>query len=208
MDTRRLTALALILGPALGMIGWIVFGFFVMDGTGPDKAGEFIAGLGENSTVVKYLMSVVTLLFLLGIGALGMVKNSMEGGSGHYTASFGFFLLIIGSAGQLGETAFTIATAEAAHVDNMVVASAMFAGSSSIGAVATAITMLGFALIGLGILQQKNFNPIIAGLMIVTGIFTLVFSVVDYENPLIGIGFLGVVVSFVCLGVSLLTKKE
>ena len=144
----------------------------------------------------------------MGIGGMGYIKKSMEGGSGHYIASFGWFLLIIGAAGQLGETALTVATAEAAADGNMGVASSMFAGSSAIGATTTAFSMLGFALIGVAILQQKNFNPLVAGLMIIAGIFTLAVCLIDYESLLMGIGYIAIVVSFVGLGVGLLTKKE
>ena len=208
MDTRRITALALILGPILAMIGWFSVGLIAMNGTGPDDPQKYIAELGANSTVVKFLFPAVTLLFLIAIGGIGAIKNSMEDGSGHYIASFGFFLVIIGSAGQLGETAFTIATAEAAHDANMAVASSMFAGAQAIGAVTTAISMVGFALVGVGILQQKNFSPMVAGLMIIAGIYTVVVCLIDYESQLIAIGYLGLVASFVWLGASLLTKKE
>ena len=52
-----------------------------------------------------------------------------------------------------------------------------------------------------------NFSPIIAGLMVITGIFTVIMCLVDYESPILAIGYIGVVISFVALGVSLLTKK-
>lgn len=208
MDTRKCTALGLILGPLSGVVIWFIIGLVLMNGVAPDDPQKFIPELGANSAAIKYLFPLVTLLFLIGVAGIGAIKNSMEGGSGHYVAAFGFFLIILGSAGQIGETAFTIATAEAAHGANMAVASSMFAGAQAIGAVTTALTMLGFALVGVGIFQQKNFSPLVAGLMIIAGIYTLAVCLVDYESPLIAIGFIGVVVSMVCLGVSLLTQKE
>ena len=208
MDTNRITGLALIICPVLAMIGYLSFGFIALNGTGPDDPQKWIGELGANSTGVKYLFPVMTLLFLIAIGAIGYIKNSMEGGHGHYLAGFGWFLIIIGAAGQLGETAFTVATAEAAHDANIAVASSMFAGAQAIGAITTAISMLGFALVGVGILQQKNFSPIVAGLMIITGIYTVAMCLIDYESQLIAIGYLGITVSFVGLGVGLLTKKK
>ena len=91
---------------------------------------------------------------------------------------------------------------------NSAVATSMYASGQTVGALTTAINMVGFILFGIGILQQKNFSPILAGLMIVTGIYTLVFCLVDYEGQLIGIGFLGIVASLVWLGASLLSKKS
>ncbi len=208
MDTRKITGFALAGPPVIAIIIWFIFGFAVMDGVGPDDPPNFIATLGANSDAAKILLPLTTLLFLMAVGGVGYIKKSMEGGSGHYIASFGWFLIILGAAGQLGESALTVATAEAAAVGNIAVASSMFAGSSAIGATTTGFFMLGFALIGVGILQQKNFNQLIAGLMIVAGIFTVAMCLIDYESPLVAIGYIGLVVSFVGLGVSLLTKKE
>ncbi len=207
MDTNRITGLALIFGPLIAIIGWFSFFAVAMNGVAPDDAEKFIAELGTNSTAIKYLFPAATLAFLLGVGGLGFIKNSMRGGPGHYMAGFGFLLVLVGSAGQLGETSLMIATAEAAHNANMAVASSMFAGAQATGAITTAISMLGFALFGVGILQQKNFSPILAGLMIIVGIFTVAGCLIDYESLLIPIGFLGIVASFIWLGVSLLTKK-
>ena len=208
MDTNRITALALIVPPVIAMVAWFIVGFVVLDGVGPDDPQKFLGELAANSDTVKFSLPIITLLFLIGVGAVGYIKSSMRGGTGHYIASFGWFLVLIGAAGQLAETSLTIATAEAAHGGNMPVASSMFAAAQSIGAVTTAFSMLGFALIGVGILQQKNFSPLLAGLMIVVGIYTLVFCLFDYESQLIVIGYLGIVLSFVLLGVSLLTKKD
>lgn len=222
MDTRRITSLALIVPPLVAMIGWFVVGFVVLDGVGPDDPQKYIAELGANSTAIKYLLPLITLLFLMAIGGLGYIKKSMEGGPGAYIASFGWFLLIIGSAGQLGEVASTLALAEASDnaataaaagaadiaTVNSAVASSMYAAGQAIGAVTTAFSMVGLALIGVGILQRKNFSPLVAGLMIVAGIYTVAVCLIDYESQLIAIGYIGVVASFVWLGVSLLTKNE
>ena len=222
MDTRRITSLALIVPPLVAMIGWFVVGFVVLDGVGPDDPQKYIAELGANSTAIKYLFPLITLLFLMAIGGLGYIKKSMEGGPGAYIASFGWFLLIIGSAGQLGEVASTLALAEASDnaataaaagaadiaTVNSAVASSMYAAGQAIGAVTTAFSMVGLALIGVGILQRKNFSPLVAGLMIVAGIYTVAVCLIDYESQLIAIGYIGVVASFVWLGVSLLTKNE
>jgi len=230
MDTRRITGLALIVPPVLAIIGWLVVGIVVLDGVGPDKPTEYIGKVGANSTAITYLFPLITLLFLMAIGGIGYIKKSMEGGPGSYIASFAWFLIILGAAGQLGEVAATLALADASDkaavaaaavaaaggnpltdpivVSLQTVASSMYAAGQAVGAVTTAFSMLGFALIGVGIFQQKNFSPLVAGLMIVAGIFTLVMCLIDYENQLIAIGYIGVVVSFVCLGVSLLTQKD
>ena len=158
----------------------------------------------------------------MAVGGIGYIKKSMEGGPGSYIAGFAWFLIILGSAAQLGEVAATLALAEASDnaataaaagaadiaATNSAVASSMYAAGQAIGAVSTAFSMVGFALFGFGILQQKNFSPLVAGLIIVAAIYTAVMCLIDYENPLIAVGFIGVVVSFIALGVSLLNQKD
>ncbi|MEE2884643.1 MAG: hypothetical protein VX701_03010 [Chloroflexota bacterium] len=222
MDTRRITGLALIVPPLIAIIGWFAVGFVVLDGVGPDDPQKYIAEMGANSTAITYMMPIITLLFLMAVGGVGYIKKSMEGGPGSYIAGFAWFLIILGSAGQLGEVAATLALAEASDnaataaaagaaaiaATNSAVASSMYAAGQAIGAVTTAFSMVGFALFGVGILQQKNFSPLVAGLIIVAGIYTAVMCLIDYENPLIAVGFIGVVVSFIALGVSLLNQKD
>ena len=228
MDTNRITGLALAVSPAVAIIIWFVIGFVILDGVGPDTPQKYIAEMGANSTAITYLIPLVTLLFLIGVAGIGYIKKTMEGGPGSYIAGFAWFLIIIGAAGQLGESAFTLAVADASNTAATnaaaaaggdpvaaataaaysAIASSMFAGGQAIGAVTTAFSMIGFALIGVAILQAKNFSPIIAGLMVITGIFTVIMCLVDYESPILAIGYIGVVISFIALGVSLINKKE
>ena len=207
MDSRKITGLSMIIAPVIAILGWIGMGLIVLDGASPSDPSKWMSELSANCEVVKFVMPLITVLFLIAIGGLNRIKNSMEGGEGHMMAGFGFLLVILGSAAQLGEVAFTVATAEAVNT-NMSVAPAMLASGQAIGAISTAITAVGFGLIGVGILQQKNFTPLVAGLMIITGIFATAMSLIDYESPLMMIGYLGMVASLVWLGASLLRQED
>ena len=207
MDSRKITGLSMIIAPVVAILGWIGLGLVVLDGASPSDPSKWMSELSANSEAVKFVMPLVTVLFLIAIGGLNRIKNSMEGGEGHMLAGFGFLLVILGSAAQLGEVAFTVATAEAVNT-NMSVAPAMLASGQAIGAISTAITAVGFGLIGVGILQQKNFTPLVAGLMIIAGIFGTAMSLIDYESPLMMIGYLGMVASLVWLGASLLRQED
>ena len=207
MDSRKITGLAMIIAPVVAILGWIGMGIIVLDNASPGDPAKWMSELGANSDVVKFVMPLISVLFLIAIGGLNRIKNSMEGGEGHMMAGFGFLLVILGSAAQLGEVAFTVATAEAVNT-NMSVAPAMLAGGQAIGATSTTVTAIGFALIGIGILQQKNFTPLVAGLMIIAGIFATAMSLIDYESPLMMIGYLGMVASLVWLGASLLRQED
>ena len=48
MDTRRMTALVLMIFPVVAIAGWFGFGLGVMGGVGPDTPAEYMAGMGEN----------------------------------------------------------------------------------------------------------------------------------------------------------------
>ena len=206
MDSRKITGLSMIIAPVVAILGWIGLGLVVLDGASPSDPSKWMSELSANSEVVKFVMPLITVLFLIAIWGLNRIKNSMEGGEGHMMAGFGFFLVILGSAAQLGEVAFTVATADAVNTD-LTVATAMLASGQAIGAISTTITAIGFAFIGIGILQQKNFTPLVAGLMIIAGIFATAMSLIDYESPLMMIGYLGMVASLVWLGASLLRQE-
>jgi|TARA_B100001123_G_C15057145_1_gene926017 hypothetical protein len=207
MDSNKFTGLSMIIAPVLAIIAWIVIGIGVLGGASTGEPTKWIAEIGDNNEVVKYAFPLITVLFLIGIFGLNTVKNSMQGGPGYLLAGFGFFLVALGSAAQLGEVAFTVGTAEAAHSGDMAVASSMFAGAQAAGAIATFTTWVGIFFFGIGILQQKNFTPILGGLMIVIGIFGTLVSLIDYENPLMMIGYLGAVASLVWIGISTLQKE-
>ena len=207
MDSNKFTGLSMIIAPVLAIIAWIVIGIGVLGGASTGEPTKWIAEIGDNNEVVKYAFPLITVLFLIGIFGLNTVKNSMQGGPGYLLAGFGFFLVALGAAAQLGEVAFTVGTAEAAHSGDMAVASSMFAGAQAAGAIATFTTWVGIFFFGIGILQQKNFTPILGGLMIVIGIFGTLVSLIDYENPLMMIGYLGAVASLVWIGISTLQKE-
>ena len=135
MSNSKLSGLALLL-PVPAMVLWFIYGGAILDGAGPDKPAEYIAALGANAAPAKYIMCIATLMFLTAMGALGYIKKTMEGGPGHHIASFAWFLIIIGAAGQIGETAFTIAVAEAA--ESAVAAGTAAAAAAAAGADATA----------------------------------------------------------------------
>ena len=73
---------------------------------------------------------------------------------------------------------------------------------------ATALMFIGFLVIGIGILKQKNFNIIIAAVMVIAGIFTTAICVLDYSSQLIVIGYVGFCLATAALGISLLRSSE
>ena len=92
MDSRKITGLSMIIAPVIAILGWIGMGLIVLDGASPGDPAKWMSELGANSEVVKFVMPLITVLFLIAIGGLNRIKNSMEGGEGHMMAGFGFLL--------------------------------------------------------------------------------------------------------------------
>jgi hypothetical protein len=59
--------------------------------------------------------------------------------------------------------------------------------------------MLGFGIIGVGILVQKNFHTAIGALIVVVGVIGTILCAVDYTNQLMG----GVYTLFMALSVTM-----
>ena len=116
MDSRKITGLSMIIAPVVAILGWIGLGLVVLDGASPSDPSKWMSELSANCEVVKFVMPLITVLFLIAIWGLNRIKNSMEGGEGHMMAGFGFLLVILGSAAQLGEVAFTVATVSYTHL--------------------------------------------------------------------------------------------
>ena len=111
------------------------------------------------------MFPIITLLFLVVVACLGYIRNSMEGGSGHLMARFGFLLMVIAAPGFVAEGGLQMGVAEAASLGSLQTAQTLFAAGNAIGAMATALMFIGFLVIGIGILKQKNFHIIISCLL-------------------------------------------
>ena len=79
---------------------------------------------------------------------------------------------------------------------------------NGIGVISTAAIFTGFIAIGLGIYIEKNFNQIIAGLLLIASLFGLVMTLYDYGSQLLVIGYMGMSLSVVALGVSMLRSSD
>jgi hypothetical protein len=208
MSNQKLVSLSLAVFPILAFAGWIILGAILGFDNGPHEPQSYIAALGANSDAVKIIFPIITLFFIIVIGGLGFISNSMEGGSGHFMARLGFLLMVIAAPGFVTEGGLQMGAAEAASLGSLQTAQTLFAAGGAIGALATALMFIGFLVIGLGILKQKNFHVIIAAVMVIAGIFTTAICVIDYSNQLIVIGYVGFCLATSALGISLLRSAE
>ena len=65
----------------------------------------------------------------------------------------------------------------------------------------TALAMLGFGLIGYGVLIQKNFHTVISALIIVAGVIGVVVASVDYQSQLMLVPYVAYPVLTLAMGI-------
>ena len=213
MSSRTLTTWLLIAGPIVAIVGFGGWGTVLGFDLDSSDSQAVITALAGNIDGVKPFAMLATLGYLSIIAGLAGVKSSMDGGSGHSIAGVGVLLLVIGAAGGVIEAGLQLATGEAGSQAAQAaaagaaesaatlssVAAAAYAASSGIGAITTAFVMLGFGIIGAGILVQKNFHTAIGALIVVVGIIGTIVAAVDYTNQLM----FGVYILFMLLSVAM-----
>ena len=84
----------------------------------------------------------------------------------------------------------------------------LYLAGNGIGATSSAGIMLGMAILGYAVYIQKNFHPIIAVILIVTGLFGTGMALYDYGSPLMPIGFIGMTIGIASIGVSTLRSSD
>ena len=169
MNVRPLIGLMLIVGGVLNFGGW----------------GASAALEDTSVGLTKLSLSIATLgMLILAAGFYGLV-DSMDKGSGALYAKTGLLIFVIGTAVAIIEPALIIGAAEANAAGNPALGETIDAVQMAIAAAGVGIYFLGFAIIGIGILVQKNLNALIAAPMVVMGLFGAFMSIYDYESLLL-----------------------
>ncbi len=169
MNVRTLIGLMLIVGGVLNFGGW----------------GASAALEDTSVGLTKLSLSIATLgMLILAAGFYGLV-DSMDKGSGALYAKTGLVIFVIGTAVAIIEPALIIGAAEANAAGNPALEETIDAVQMAIASAGVGIYFLGFAIIGVGILMQKNLNTLIAAPMVVMGLFGAFMSIYDYESLLL-----------------------
>ena len=169
MNVRTLIGLMLIVGGVLNFGGW----------------GASAALEDTSVGLTKLSLSIATLgMLILAAGFYGLV-DSMDKGSGALYAKTGLLIFVIGTAVAIIEPALIIGAAEANAAGNPALGETIDTVQMAIASAGVGIYFLGFAIIGIGILVQKNLNALIAAPMVVMGLFGAFMSIYDYESLLL-----------------------
>jgi len=179
MSEKTLTGTLLIVGPLLGVLGWMVLG--------PD---------GLNVVTQKYALIMGFFGGALMIGGFNGVKDRMGDGPGLSFARLAIVLMIIGIAGN---------TVEAAHI--MIGSDAVVAQAG--GALSTGLMMFGFAVLGIAFVLHQNLNTLLSLFFIIVGLWGAVCCAIWYEtNSLIYFAYIGSMVAALGLGIVTIRSKE
>ena len=207
MNSRTMTGRLLTLSP-IGLIAcWISFGAAMGFPESGDH-GAMVAGMSENAVATKWLMGLAMLFIVLLIGGLAGLRSSMAGGSGSDYATLGIIVTAMSATFSFGEIAAFIVAAEVGAAGDAARAMTLYLAGNGIGATSSAGIMLGMAILGYAAYIQKNFHPIIAIILIVTGLFGAGMALYDYGSPLMPIGFIGMTIGIASIGVSTLRSSD
>ena len=207
MNSRTMTGRLLTLSP-IGLIAcWISFGAAMGFPESGDH-GAMVAGMSENAVATKWLMGLAMLFVVLLIGGLAGLRSSMAGGSGADYATLGIIVIAMSATFSFGEIAAFIVAAEVGAAGDAARAMTLYLAGNRIGATSSAGIMLGMAILGYAVYIQKNFHPIIAVILIVTGLFGTGMALYDYGSPLMPIGFIGMTIGIASIGVSTLRSSD
>ena len=207
MNSRTMTGRLLTLSP-IGLIAcWISFGAAMGFPESGDH-GAMVAGMSENAVATKWLMGLAMLFVVLLIGGLAGLRSSMAGGSGADYATLGIIVIAMSATFSFGEIAAFIVAAEVGAAGDAARAMTLYLAGNGIGATSSAGIMLGMAILGYAVYIQKNFHPIIAVILIVTGLFGTGMALYDYGSPLMPIGFIGMTIGIASIGVSTLRSSD
>ena len=207
MTSRTMTGRLLVIAPIGMIVSWLGWSILVGNPDSGDHAAMIIA-VSQNPESTKWLLGLAGLFSLFMATGLSGLRNSMPGGRGSDYVSMGVLITTMAITAGLGEIALTIAAGEVAATGNAAVATTIYLAGNGIGVISTAAIFTGFLAIGLGIYIEENFNRIIAGLLLIASLFGLVMTLYDYGSQLLVIGYMGMSLSVIALGVSMLRSSD
>ena len=183
MNEKLMAGLAMILG-SIGTIGFYsldpVSGIFAASDS-PAWTGDklaFMGAMGTNSKMVGLIMLLTVLTITVTTAGFTYVRNSMMGGKGELYAKLGYLMIAVMIPIWIVINGMVAASAEAASIGQAGFATGLtlYSGSVGIGTIGTIVAMIGFSLLGAGMLIQKHYHITVAILLILTGIVGVVIT--------------------------------
>lgn len=208
LASRSLTGWILTLGPIVTFVGFLGFVFPALGGSTPDGSTEFIKLMGENADIIEFGSIIGTFGLCLHAAGIALLNSQMRDGSGSQIMLAGTIIYVMGTAGYIMESALFSNAAEWGASEGFLDGIMFYNLAQAIGSWATFFTLIGFSIVGLAILIQKNFNMILAYAFIVIGLAGAIIAIIDYSSDLMIIGYLGNAILLVITGILTIRSKE
>ena len=220
---KNIAAISLFLAPILMFLSFVI----LLGGDSVDQSDilAYTMYLGENSSDVGIAMVLASIFMGIMFSGFGYVRSTMAGGSGAGLANMGFFLIIGLFAAFVVENSLWAAAADSAATGMAAAAAAgdpnaagpagvstgatLFVASQGVGTIGTITGFLGFILIGLSMIIQKNWNIIVAILLIITGLLgTVGTPIIGYDSDTMFIVWVSMMVTISVTGVFTYLREE
>ena len=196
------TGLLLVLGVIVSAIGW--FGLYPADGT---------ASAAEQAKDIMADADVAKIGIVLGYGGVGAVLIGLfniargmaaAGGKGSSYGNIVFILSVVLIAGLVTAAGLELGTTEATSAAGGVT---LMSISVALGSSFQIVFGLTLALLGIGIVLEKNFHIVVGAMALIAGGLMIVGSVVDVDGLNIG-GWILMMLTALALGGLTIKAKD
>jgi len=174
----------------------------------PNDAAVISALAGNVDLVaITFIISAVgQIIYIMGYSG---IRENMTDGLWKTKVQIGIMLVLTSAVINVAWSGLMVGTGEAASLGQagMGIAAALYASANSVSLAGNAISFIGFALIGIGMMMGKAINNIIALVIGVLGIFGLVLVMVDNNSTLLFILFMGIFIMSLIIGIMKLRQS-
>jgi hypothetical protein len=174
----------------------------------PNDAAVISALAGNVDLVaITFIISAVgQIIYIMGYSG---IRENMTDGLWKTKVQIGIMLVLTSAVINVAWSGLMVGTGEAASLGQagMGIAAALYASANSVSLAGNAISFIGFALIGIGMMMGKAINNIIALVIGVLGIFGLVLVMVDNNSTLLFIPFMGIFIMSLIIGIMKLRQS-
>ena len=165
-----------------------------------------LAGNVDLVAITFIISAVGQIIYIMGYSG---IRENMADGLWKTKVQIGVMLALTSAVINVAWSGLMAGTGEAASLgqEGMGIAAALYASANSVSLAGNAISFIGFALIGIGMMMGKAINNIIALVIGVLGIFGLVLVMVDNNSTLLFIPFMGIFIMSLIIGIMKLRQS-
>tara|TARA_B110000196_G_C20848149_1_gene521542 strand:+ start:41 stop:658 length:618 start_codon:yes stop_codon:yes gene_type:complete len=205
MQTTKTIGWILVIGVILSLAG-LLNPAATADWSNDAAVISALAGNVDLVAITFIISAVGQIIYIMGYSG---IRENMTDGLWKTKVQIGVMLALTSAVINVAWSGLMVGTGEAASLGQagMGIAAALYASANSVSLAGNAISFIGFALIGIGMMMGKAINNIIALVIGVLGIFGLVLVMVDNNSTLLFIPFMGIFIMSLIIGIMKLRQS-